>query len=141
MFLLVWAADRVFLENIVVRFPKADPSASTYSQELRELSGHFADAGAYAASEDGRYLAFNTAAAQAFHTVCVWDSWTQTVTRVVSIQEMDPGSGMSHAFAWSSSPRALLIFGSGKLPFRKAGDLCLVYLPTQNRLQAVSPCP
>ena len=129
---------RLFFENIVIRYPKADRAASAYATELRQLSTSTGEI--FAATEDGRYLAFNISAARAFHTVCVWDSWTEEVTPVVSIQEMDPGSGKSHGFAWSSGPRALLIFGSGRLPFRKPGDLCLVYLPTSNALQTLSSC-
>jgi hypothetical protein len=51
-----------------------------------------------------------------FHTVAVWDAEPRKLTRVLSIKESDPHSGIAHRYAWSKDSKALLIHGSGRLP-------------------------
>ena len=77
------------------------------------------------------------------HTVNVWDEKTSRLVPVVSIKEMDPQSGIAHRYAWSRDSKALLIYGSGRLPedFDKVLDLCVVYLPASDELYRLSNCP
>ena len=79
-----------------------------------------------------------------FHTVAVWSAGARKLTRVVSIKESDPHSGIAHRYAWSKDSKALLIYGSGCLPEHDyAGPigLCLVYLPQTDTLYRLKDCP
>lgn len=77
------------------------------------------------------------------HTVAVFDTSAGRLRRVVSIMEMDPHSGIAHLYAWSGDSKALLIFGSGRLPenYDRPLELCLVYLPINDSLYRLSNCP
>ena len=78
------------------------------------------------------------------HTVGVWDSAAQRLKHVVSIKEADPGSGIAHRYAWSKDSKALLIYGSGRLPEDfdvLVGDLCLVYLAPSDAFFRLANCP
>jgi hypothetical protein len=134
----LWAVFHFGWRGIVLRTPKPDPAAEEYAADLARTRGKAGPG--LAVSADGRFLAFDTRAARSYHTVNVWDRWTEEVTPVVSVQEMDPGSGSSHAFTWSADSRALLISGAGGLPFRHPGKLCLVYVPGHHALHEVRPC-
>jgi hypothetical protein len=135
---VLWAAFHFTWRGIILRTPKADPTAERYTADLARTRGKAGPG--LAVSADGRFLAFDTRAARSYHTINVWDRWTEEVTPVVSVQEMDPGSGSSHGFTWSADSRALLISGSGGLPFRQPGKLCFVYLPAHRTLHEVRPC-
>jgi hypothetical protein len=127
----------VAFRGIVVRLPKVASSLKPYSEEL---PGFHITSAPFSASADRRYLAFDTEAARSFRTINVWDSRNERLAAVVSIQESDPGSGASHAVAWSGDSRALLIFGRGRLPFETEGPLCLVYVPEAAALYRITPC-
>ena len=47
-----------------------------------------------------------------FHTIYVWDLETDQRRPVMSLWELDPGSGISFNYAWTRDSRALLIAGS-----------------------------
>ena len=47
-----------------------------------------------------------------FHTIYVWDLETDERKAVMSLWEVDPGSGISFRYAWTRDSRALLIAGS-----------------------------
>jgi hypothetical protein len=77
------------------------------------------------------------------HTVGVWDEQTHQLTRVLSIEEADPHSGIAHRYAWSSDSQALLIYGAGRLPddYNRIRILCIVYLPKRKELYCLRNCP
>jgi hypothetical protein len=77
-----------------------------------------------------------------YHTVGVWDESTGSPIPVVSIKEADPHSGISHRYAWSRDSEALLIHGRGRLPddYESVVNLCLVYLPRQDKLYRLAYC-
>jgi hypothetical protein len=61
----------------------------------------------------------------------------------LSIKEADPHSGIAHRYAWSRDSRALLIYGSSRLPedYETIRTLCIVYLPKRNELYRLRNCP
>ena len=136
--LLMWAVYHFAISGIVIRSRHVDARASQYAGDFGAAATRFTTG--FAASPDGRFVAVDTHAARSYHTICVWDRWTERITPVLSIQEIDPGSGTSHFLAWSVDSRALLISGRGQLPFRTPGKLCFVYLPERAVLQEVSSC-
>jgi hypothetical protein len=77
------------------------------------------------------------------HTVGVWDESGDRFVRVVSIKEADPHSGIAHRYAWSKDSKALLIYGSGRLPdaYEQIVKLCLVYVPEDDALYRLTACP
>ncbi len=107
-------------------------------------------------SPDGRYIAVTQSFAPdgAFllglvwdrphiHTVNVWDRAVAKLTPVISIKEADPASGIAYRYTWSRDSRALLLYGSGRLPddYDKVISLCLVYLPRTDQLMRLRKCP
>jgi len=137
-FLLAWALYHLTMRGIIFPSIQQDPLAERYAADLEEASPRMTTG--VAISPDGRFLAIDTAAARSYHTINVWDRWTERIVPVLSIQEIDPGSGTSHRYTWSVDSRALLISGSGSLPFRPPGALCFVYLPKKAILHEVAPC-
>ena len=77
------------------------------------------------------------------HTIGVWDEQTDRFLRVLSIKEADPHSGIAHRYAWSKDSKALLIYGSGRLPddYEQILSLCVVYLPATDALYRLTECP
>jgi hypothetical protein len=95
----------------------------------------------YVPSPSGRYLALSREAASSYHTIHVWDEHEHRLRAVVSVQESDPGSGSAHDYRWSRDSRALLISGSGALPFHKLEDrLAYVYVVDEDALYKVPAC-
>jgi hypothetical protein len=85
------------MRGIVIRQARPDALAERYVGDLARAQERAA--AGIAVSEDGRFAAFDTAAARSYYTINVWDRWSEKVTAVLSVQEADPGSGPSHAFA------------------------------------------
>jgi hypothetical protein len=95
----------------------------------------------YVPSPNGRYLALSREAAWSYHTIHVWDEREHLLRSVVSVQEMDPGSGSAHDYRWSPDSRALLISGAGTLPFQKPeAELAYVYVVEEDALYRVPAC-
>lgn len=100
-----------------------------------------APGGHYRANPQGRYLALTREAVREYHAVLVWDETKRSFRSVVSIQEADPGSGPSHDYRWSLDGKALLIYGSGSLPFQpQPADLLYAYLPDEDQLLELPSC-
>jgi hypothetical protein len=137
-FLVTGVVYHFAMRGIVIRSSQVDAHASQYAGDFGPAATRLKVG--FAASPDGRFVAFDTNAARSYHTICVWDRWTEQITPALSVQEIDPGSGTSHNLAWSVDSHALLISGRGKLPFRTPGKLCFVYLPERAVLQEVSSC-
>jgi hypothetical protein len=89
----------------------------------------------------GRYLALTRDAARDYHTIVVWNEEKRTLNAVISVQEVDPGSGSSHDYRWSADGKALLIYGAGSLPLHsEAIELSYAYLPDVDALYSLPPC-
>jgi hypothetical protein len=61
---------------------------------------------------------------------------------VVTLEESDPGSGISHRYMWSRDSRALLIGGAGGVRGFEVPPyyLALVYIVNERKLYRVSAC-
>src|SRR5262245_17374302 len=95
----------------------------------------------YRGHPQGRYLALTRDAARAYHTIFVWDEQQRSLRAVLSVQEMDPGSGMSHDYRWSEDGTALLIYGKGSVPFAwTPTELSYAYIPEAAALFALPKC-
>jgi hypothetical protein len=80
-------------------------------------------------------------AARDYHTVLIWDEVKRSFRSVVSIQEADPGSGSSYDYRWSLDGKALLIYGSGSLPFQaQPADLFYAYVVDEDQLLELPSC-
>lgn len=95
----------------------------------------------YRGQPRGRYLALTRDAVRDYHTIFVWDEQAHALKAVISVQEMDPGSGSSHDYRWSQDQRALLIYGAGKLPFQShPAELSYAYVPEEDSLYGLPTC-
>jgi hypothetical protein len=169
--LLGYLGTRWAYSDVVLRRSEVVVDLPPYGDELRHLEPYddspsvdpprgrrYSGPGWYARrSPDGRWVAVTTSWGgflgdvllglvidrPYIHTVGVWDEDRGRLLPVVSIKEADPHSGVAHRYAWSNDSKALLIYGSGRLPedFTSLADLCEVYFPERDQLYRLSDCP
>ena len=94
---------------------------------------------------DRSKIAFWRRDGNGFHSLHVWDVKTDTIEDVISMWEIDPGSGTSWEWRWSADSKALNIQGacSGFHRYWKRGrkEFNLVYLVEAKRMFAIGQQP
>ena len=138
--------------QVVVREPDIVADVPIYGDELRaqelnppeqaspykyEGPGHYVRW-----APDGAFAAVTTRSRGYFRTVTIWNAQQEQRNPLISIEDIDPGSGRAYRYAWSADGRALLIYGFGKLAGSKGdGDrVCLVFVPKEDELYRIDPC-
>jgi hypothetical protein len=143
---------------VVTRTPVVVPDIPGYGDELRmqELNlpeppapRPYDGPGGYVRwSPETRLAAVTTQARGDVQTINIWDSTTESLQPLISIHEMDPGSGRAYRYSWSRDGRMLLVYGNGYLadgsrknnPATDTSRLCLIYDVQADTLYRIQPC-
>jgi hypothetical protein len=121
-----------FLRSVVMKDLRSEYSVYALDVERRDLKYLFPGHD-LVVSPDRRRVAYATSlnGFSGFHNVMVYDVRDGRSTRVLSLREVDPGSGSSFGYRFSADSAALVITGtsSGFMPFSATfTPLRIVYL-------------
>jgi hypothetical protein len=158
LFSALWLYLNWGAQGLVTRAPQRVSDVPRYGDELRgieelnlpepaEPTPVYSGGGYYLRWSPNRSrLALTMNDGDHYRTIHVWDARKRQLKSVVSIRDLDPGSGRDYRYVWSRNSKALLIYGGGELatdqPYGRfrVGKLCMVYVAGRDELSWISPC-